>query len=128
MTEPYEKINTYYAWLFAASDEFAEALVAKMIRRGFTIGPLGRQLITKMDDNPAVAIAMSIYRKPKDMEERTDYNALGIHNEIASVVKNVKGKFWGIVVSQSSDCTWNVGNISLAAEAAAFEQDLKKVN
>jgi hypothetical protein len=115
--------KTYYVWIVASKDEFAESLVAKMVRRGFTVGPLGRQLITRHEDNPACVVAMSVYRIPRNDAERKEYTALGIHQEVTDVVKHVKGKFWGIVVSAASDCTWNTGNMSVVAE-----EEAKKVN
>jgi hypothetical protein len=120
--------KTYYVWLVAQKDEFAEALVAKMVRRGFTVGPLGRQLITKHDDNPACVVAMSVHRTPRNEQERKEYTAMGVHQEVTDVVKFIKGKFWGIVVSAAADCTWNTGNVSLKQEEDAKSIAAKKVN
>lgn len=123
-----DAVKTYYVWVVAQRDDFAEQLVAKLVRRGYTVGPLGRALITKHDDNPAVVVAMSLFRSPRTDAERKDWNATGVHQEVTDVVKHIKGKFWGIVVSAAADCTWNVGNISLSKEEAAQIEALKKVN
>lgn len=120
--------KTFYVWLIAAKDEFAEQLVSKMVRRGFTIGPLGRQLILRHDDNPACVVAISVYRIPRNDAERKEMTAIGVHNEVTDVIKHIKGKFWGIVVSEQCGCTWNVGNMSLEDEEKAAAIDLKKVN
>jgi len=113
-----ETFRTYYVWVIASKDEFAEQLVSKMVRRGFTVGALGRQLITKYEDNPACVVAMSIHRAPRNDVERKEYTAMGIHNEVTDVIKKIKGKFWGIVVSQAGDATWNIGNVSISEEQA----------
>ena len=123
-----EVTKTYYVWLVAQSDDYAEALVAKLVRRGFTIGPLGRALITKHDDNPAAVVAMSIFRIPRNDDERKEWTATGVHEEVCSVMKHIKGKFWGAVVSGASDCTWNVGNMSIHKEEKTQAEALKKVN
>jgi hypothetical protein len=120
--------KTYYVWLFASKDEFAEMLVAKLIRRGFTVGPLGRQLITTHEDNPSHAIAMSLYRIPKNDAERKEYNAMGLYDEVTDVVKTIKGKFWGIAVSASADATWNIGNESIKAQEKEITEDKSRVN
>lgn len=120
--------KTYYIWVFAAKDDFAESLVAKMVRRGFTIGPLGRQLVLEREDNPSFAIAMSVYRIPRNDEERKEYNALGLHGEVSDVMKVIKGKYFGIVVSAAADATWNVGNVSIKAEMKEVVLEKAKVN
>lgn len=121
------QVRTFYAWIVAQSSEYAEALVAKMIRRGFTVGPLGRQLITTYEGNAASIIAMSVYRLPRNDQERKEWTAVGVHAEITDVIKCVKGKFWGLIVSGSADCTWNTGNIHLNEEEI-LQAQLKKVN
>lgn len=120
-------IKTFYAWVVAQSSEYAEALVAKLIKRGFTVGPLGRQLITTYDGNAASIIAMSIYRIPRNEAEKKEWTALGVHAEVTDTIKVVKGKFWGLIVSSSADCTWNVGNAHLNEEEI-LQAQLKKVN
>lgn len=120
-------MKTYYAWVVAQSDDYAEALVAKLIRRGFTIGPLGRQLITTYEGSASAVIAMSIYRIPRTEQEKKEWTALGIHAEITDTIKVVKGKFWGLVVSSAGDCTWNVGNAHLNEEEV-LQSQLKKAN
>lgn len=118
----------YYAWVTAGSSEFAELLVAKMVRRGFTVGPLARFLITQNDDNPACVVAIHITRVPRDDDEKKDYTATGVHREIVDVIKHIKGKFWSLVVAEAAGCTWNIGNIKFSDEEKQHIVDAKKVN
>jgi hypothetical protein len=120
--------KTYHVWLIAHKEAFAEALVAKLIRRGFTIGPLGRQLITSHENNMACVIAMSVFRIARNEAERKEYNAMGVHNEVVDVIKQIKGKFWGIVVSAAEDSTWNMGNCNIEDEQKERFEAAKKVN
>lgn len=120
-------VKTYYAWVVASSSDSAEALVAKLIKRGFTVGPLGRQLVTTYEGNAATIVAMSIYRNPKTEQEKKEWTATGVHAEITDVVKVVKGKFWGLIVASSCECTWNIGNIHLN-EQEIVQAQYKKVN
>ena len=118
----------WYVWVTAANSEFAEALCAKLIRRGFTVGPLGRQLITQFDDCPACVVAMSINRVPRSEAEKKEYTAMGVHAEVVDVIKHVKGKFWSLVVSESASCTWNVGNERFSEDEKQRVEAAKKVN
>jgi hypothetical protein len=118
----------WYVWVTASSSDYAEALAAKLIRRGFTVGPLGRHLITQHDDNPACVIAMSIHRLPRTDAEKAEHTAIGIHAEIVDVIKHVKGKFWSLVVSESASCTWNIGNERFSDAEKQKVEAAKKVN
>ena len=122
-TNPY-----YYVWLTASSSECAELLCAKLIRRGFHVGPLGRQLITQHDDNPACVVAFSVHRTPRNDEERAVYNPHGIHAEVVDVVKHIKGRFWSLVVSEATACTWALGNERFSEEEKRRAEQAKKVN
>lgn len=119
--------KTYHVWVVAQTSDYAEQLVAKLIRRGFTVGPLGRQLITTYEGNAAAIIAMAVQRTPKNEAEKQEWTALGLHQEITDVIKVVKGKYWGLIVSAAAGCTWNTGNIHLN-EAEIVQAQLKKVN
>jgi hypothetical protein len=120
--------KTYHVWLTAHKEAFAEVLVAKLVRRGFTVGPLGRQLITSHEDNPACVVAMSLFRIARTEAERKEYNAMGIYNEVVDVIKKVKGKFWSVVVSAAEDSTWNMGNCNVEDEQKERLELAKKVN
>ena len=122
-----ETFRTYYVWVIASKDEYAEQLVSKLVRRGYTVGALGRQLILNHEDNPSCVVAISIHRAPRNETERKEYNALGIHNEVTDVIKRIKGKFWGIVVAAACDATWNIGNVSIREEEAELAA-ARKVN
>lgn len=127
-TSPPPRNKTYYVWLTAQKESFAEALVAKLVRRGFVIGPLGRQLITSYEDRPACVVALSVYRAPRNEQERKEYNAMGIYNEVVDVIRHIKGKFWSIVVSAAEDSTWNTGNCNIDDEQKERNEAKNKVN
>lgn len=120
-------VKTFHAWVIAQTSDYAEQLVAKLIRRGFTVGPLGRQLITTYEGNAAAIVAMAITRTPKNDQERQEWTAMGVHQEITDVIKVVKGKYWGLIVSAAAGCTWNTGNIHLN-ETEILQAQMKKVN
>jgi hypothetical protein len=118
----------WYVWVTASQADYAETLCSKLIRRGYTVGPLGRQLITQFDDCPACVVAMSISRAPRTEEEKKEYTATGVHSEVCDVMKHIKGKFWSLVVSESAACTWNIGNERLSKDEKDKAENAKKVN
>jgi hypothetical protein len=120
--------STWYVWLTAGQTDYAEGLCAKLIRRGWTVGPLGRQLITQFDDCPACVVALSIRRDPRNEEEKKEYTALGVHAELCDVMRHIKGKFWSLVVSEAALCTWSIGNARLSKEEKEKAEAAKKVN
>jgi hypothetical protein len=121
-------VQVYYVWVTSSNDGYAEALCSKLIRRGFTVGPLARHLITSHGDNPACVVALSLFRSPRNEQEKTEYTVAGIYAEVIDVIKHIKGKFWSLVVSEAAGCTWNIGNTRLSEEQKKLEADNKKVN
>jgi len=106
-------MKQFYVWLTTPSSEFANELVASLVKRGFCVGPLGRRFVITFVDQPADVIAMIIAREPKDEEEETSYTCSGIHDEVMNVLKVIKGRIYSIVVSEGSMCSWNTGNMSI---------------
>jgi hypothetical protein len=117
----------FYAWVTTATDDYAEALCAKLVRRGFYVGPMARHLITSFPDNPAHVVAIVVYRAPRNDDEKKEYTVTGIHAEIVDVIKQLKGKFWSLIVSKAAGCTWNIGNCKLSDEQKVTDM-AKKLN
>lgn len=120
----------FNVWVTAPAPpkDFADTLVAKLVRRGFTVGPLGRRLVVAVSDNPSFVVAISLYREPRDEKETRDNTASGIYDEIVNVMKVYGLKFSSIVITENTGCTWNIGNVSIDAEKKAFETELQKKN
>lgn len=122
------RAKTYCVWVTASKEYFAEGLVAKLVRRGFQVEALGRQLITNQEDNMSVVVAVGLFRQPKTEQERKEYNAHGIYHEVVDVLRLLKTKYSSIVVSASEDATWNIGNCTISAEEKEQTQAKNKVN
>lgn len=120
--------SIWYVWFTASKPEFAETLVAKMVRRGWTVGPLARCLILEADDCPSCVVALSIHRVPRGEEEKKEYTATGVHAELCDVMKFIKGKYWSLVVAEASGCTWNIGNERISKDEKEKAEAAKKVN
>jgi hypothetical protein len=124
---PAPTIYPFFVWVTSSNVDYAEAAVAKLVRRGFTVAPLGRQLITQHVDNPACVIAFSLLRQPRNDEEKKEYTATGIHGEVTDVIRHVKGKWWSLIVSVGAASTWNIGN-ERSSEAEKVAEAAKKLN
>lgn len=120
--------SIWYVWMTASQADYVESLCAKLIRRGWTVGPLARYLITQYDDSPSCVVALSIHRVPRDDAEKKEYTAMGVHTEVCDVMKTIKGKFWSLVVSEAAGCTWSIGNERLSKDDKEKAEAAKKVN
>lgn len=120
--------SIWYVWFTASKPDFVEALCAKMIRRGWTVGPLGRHLITEHEDSPSCVVALSIHRVPRTEEEKKEYTVSGVYAELCDVMRYIKGKYWSLVVSESAGCTWSYGNERISKNEKEQAEAAKKVN
>lgn len=118
-------MKVFYVWLTCPSDTNFDAIVASLLKRGYTVGPLGRSLSLSYVDKPALVVAMSLSRQPHGEPEEKEYTPAGIHDEVMNVVKVSKSRIYSIIVSESAACTWNVGNMSIAQIEL---EELKKNN
>ena len=108
-------MDQYYVWLTAPKSDFFSDLTGHLLRRGYTVSPLGRTGILSYADKPAHVIALSLARTPKTDEETTAYAPSGIHDEVMDVIKILKVKVYSIVVCKACGCTWNTGNFISSA-------------
>lgn len=105
--------TTFYVWLTSPQSDYFDELTGSLLKRGFSVSPLGRAGILSYVDKPAHVVAISVQRTPKNKEEEAAYTASGIHDEVMDIIKILKAKIFSIVVSKASICTWNTGNMSV---------------
>lgn len=104
----------YYVWLTAPKSDFFNELSGALLKRGYTVSPMGRSGILSYVDKPAHIISLAVHRTPKSPEEEADYTPTGVHDEVMDVIRALKIRIYSIIVSQASACTWNTGNMSIA--------------
>jgi len=105
-------MTIWYAWVTTTDESFAEAMCAKLVRRGYTVGALGGVLITRFDGNPSAVVSVQVSRVKRATDEK-DYTYVDVHAEITDIIRHVKGKFSSLIVTAvnaTTGCTWNVGN------------------
>lgn len=117
--------KTFYAWLICPLSEKGKVddIVPALIKLGFNVGPLGRNLILAYTDKPSIVIALTLYRNPTNDAEKTTYTSTGVYDEVLNICKLKKVKVQAMIVSEASPCAWNVGNISVAEEE---EEELRR--
>lgn len=111
----------YNVWITVPDGEIIDMLTSSLVKRGYTIGPLGRRLVLTYSDNPACVLALSLGRDYRD--DDVDYHeddkltVSSVYDEVLNIIKLNKFKFFSLIVTESSGCTWNIGNMSIADEA-----------
>ena len=113
----------FYVWITSPQSDYFNSLTGLLLKRGFSVSPLGRSGIIAYADKPAHVIALSIQRSPKTKEEQNSYTANGVHDEVMNVIKVLNAKIFSIIVTKAVSCTWNTGNMSLEVMA---NEELKK--
>lgn len=120
MTDSQEMQNNHFnVWITSVSDSYTEAVVGRLVRRGWEVKSLGKSLSLGNEDNLAVLIAIAIARQlpANDVQDTVTI----IYDEIKDVLKAFKVKYYSLVVIETSACTWSLGNVtkSLIEESAS---------
>lgn len=116
-------VTPFYVRVTSPQSDYFSSLTGLLLKRGFSVAPLGRTGVIAYVDKPAHIIALSVQRSPKTKEEQDSYTVNGIHDEVMDIVKVLKVKIFSIIVTKAIACTWNTGNMSLEAMA---NDELKK--
>lgn len=116
----------YYVWITSPKSDYFSDLTGVLLKRGYTVGPLGRSGVLQYVDRPAAVIALTLNREPRSPEEEAAWTPSGVHEEVMDAVKILKIQVISIIVCKSCACTWNTGNMSVSRMEA--EESAKKGN
>ena len=129
MTTNDDGMHGFYVWITTSIGDYAEALVGKLIRRGYSVMALGGRLVLSRDDNPSTVIAFTLTRRLTKDDKHDEIKCSEIYAEVVDVIKLLEGKFWSIVITRNHEgCTWDVSNISISQEKQEFLDEAKKMN
>ena len=117
---------TFYVWVTALSDSYTEQLVGRLCRRGWKMGALGNTLSLHNEDNLATLVAFSMSKAPKDDKPDNEVTQSKALEEVKDVLKRLNVKYYSLVVTQTTGCTWCMGNIT-QTEMKKLEEERKKV-
>lgn len=102
-------MNRYYVWITMLTASYAGRIVGRLVKKGFTVGPLLTQdsLVLGGKDNPSALMALLLDR----VEEK---DIVKVRNDVKQVLADLKVKYHSIVISGTSGlATWEGSNISL---------------
>lgn len=102
-------MNRYYVWITMLTASYASMIVGKLVKKGFTVGPILPQddLVLGGKDTPSALMALILDRvDEKDISK--------ILNTVKQVLADLKVKYHSIVISGATGtATWSGSNISL---------------
>lgn len=115
----------YYVWINALTSSYAEAIVGRLVRRNWHVGALGSNLVIHSDDKPSSLVAFSVQKTLKE-DETITYST--VFEEVKDVLKVLKAKYFSMVITESTGCTWQLGNISIADTLELKEIERRGLN
>lgn len=106
--EPTSGIDCFYVWITALGDSHTEQVVGRLVRRNWHVLALGNQLSLHAQDNNASLIALGVSKPWKD-----EHVAVGaVLEDVKDVLKVLKVHHYSIIVTQTTGCTWCLGNVT----------------
>jgi hypothetical protein len=117
----------FYVWVTMISEPNAERLVGKLVRRNWKVQALGNHLVLHSQESPCALVAISLSRtEPLKKGEEVGYTA--VLEEVKDVLKRLDVKYMNLIVTESTGCTWCLGNINLTQEKKQLEEEKKGLN
>lgn len=120
---------TYYVWITAITGVYDGKIAATLVKRGYTTRALADTLTVSRDDIVGAVIAFSVkpIEKTTETGEKQVFSLKEVYNDILDILKFHKVKYFSLVVSSASDCTWSVGNVANTQKDATVSEK-KSVN
>lgn len=116
----------FYVWVTVSDPTFVEPLCSKLIRRGFSVGPISRTPVTQWDGIVGAVIGLAVSCEPAP--EAQEHNVRGVYDEVVDVIKQVEGKYLSAVVVEATSCMWNSGNVRVDDEKKLADIAARKLN
>lgn len=105
----------YYVWITALSSTYQDAIISRLVQRGYMVGPASKDgkvsLVT--EGCPAALIALSVYKQEEEVDVKK------IYEDIYAILKEIPAKYYSVVVSLSHEATWIGANFTLAVKDKA---------
>jgi hypothetical protein len=95
----------YTCWITCLLESYQDAIVAGLIKRGYTIGLSGRGNVNQHNQFSAV-LSYSLYKL-----DDPDLTAPGILKEIGIILSDMKAYYYSIVVAEGNNAAWAGSNI-----------------
>lgn len=117
-----------YVWLTIANDTFTEQIVGRLVRRNWKVVALGNTLSLRSEDNLATLLAFSISKTPKDTKLDSEVTQAKALDEIKDILKRLDARYYSLVVTQATGCTWCLGNLTKSLVESDATQQKRGLN
>jgi hypothetical protein len=97
----------YYVFITALISSYEDMVIAALVKAGFQVGSLSEthEVTIATKDSVSALIALRI-----DSEK---HNAFELHGEVEKVLNELNILYYSLIVTESTDCAWNISNIRI---------------
>ena len=97
-----------YVWLTILSDAMVDKVVARLVRKGYHVGPISENIVIGSADSPAHVMGMSL------THEKNELDPGKVRDEVKDFLIKENILFYSLIVSQPVGSGWCLGNIKLS--------------
>ncbi len=116
----------HYVWVTTVTNVYVEALVGRLVRRGWGVRPMGSSLCLHDQEHLSAVVAMAVTRAPKD--DKDEVTPARVLEEVRDVLRVLGIKYHSVIVTETIGCTWVLGNVTLTEAKKAEEAFKKTIN
>lgn len=102
-------MKIYTCWITCLLESYQNTIVAELVKKGYTVGNATADAVILNHENQVSALlAYSLY-KVSDTEVALNQ----VYQDVSSILSEMKGYVYSIIISQSDVATWGGSNIFL---------------
>lgn len=97
----------YYVFITALISSYEDMIIAGLVKAGFQVSSLAEDNTATIGDDDSIS-AMIALRIDTEMA-----GAIVVIDEVERVLKDLKIVYYSLVVTESTDCSWDISPIKL---------------
>lgn len=97
----------YYVFITALISSYEDMIIAGLVKAGFQVSSLSEDNTATISDDDSISVMIAL-RIDTEIE-----GAVAIIDEVEKVLKDLKIVYYSLVVTESTDCSWNISPIKL---------------
>ena len=113
-------MNTYYVWITAMFETYADALIAELVKNRFEVKSLADSGTVALTSNSNSLIALQLKSALDDVSK--------VKDELKKALEKTKALYYSLIVSTPAACTWVSGNIKIPEPAPAPSKPIDILN
>jgi len=97
----------YYVFITALISSYEDMIIAGLVKAGFQVSSLAEDSTVTIGDDDSISVMIAL---------RIDTEIVGavvVIDEVEKVLKDLKIVYYSLVVTESTDCSWDVSSIKL---------------